>query len=126
MNEYQMLDADCPHIAVENPVPLKICDLPPATQQIQPYQFGHPYSKRTLLWLKGLSPLRPTQILSEFTPYLPSNTGGYARGKGGGKGAIRGSKNYAKTFPGIARAMAEQWVDYIKNGDDQYRIEVEE
>ncbi|MBR5285918.1 MAG: hypothetical protein IKU30_03385 [Clostridia bacterium] len=105
----KMLHAKCGKIAVENPTPLKICELPKPTQAIQPYEFGHPYSKRTLLWLKGLPPLVPTEILTEHQPFLPSNTSAYSRGCGGSRGAIRGSKNYAKTFPGIAKAMAEQW-----------------
>ena len=104
-----MLNADCERIAVENPTPLKICELPKASQVIQPYEYGHPYSKRTLLWLKGLPPLFPTEIVQEYIPYLPSNTSAYANGKGGARGAICGSKNYAKTFSGIAKAMAEQW-----------------
>lgn len=55
----QFLNADCQRIAVENPTPMKIVDLPPYTQAIQPWQFGHPYSKRTCLWLKGLPKLYP-------------------------------------------------------------------
>lgn len=105
----KMLNADCERIAVENPTPLKIAQLPEPTQVIQPYEYGHPYSKRTLLWLKGLPPLKPTQIIAEHKPWLPSNTSMYAKGKGGWKGSVRGSKNYAKTFHGIAEAMAEQW-----------------
>ena len=105
----KFLNADCERIAVENPTPMKLCELPPASQVIQPYEFGHPYSKRTLLWLKGLPPLFPTDIFIDHSPYLPSNTSAYAKGAGGSKGAIRGSKNYAKTFPGIAKAMADQW-----------------
>lgn len=105
----KMLNADCDKICVENPLPMKICELPQATQQVQPYQFGHPYSKKTLLWLKGLPPLFSTMICEEHVPYLPSNTSMFAKGKGGSRGSIRGSKNYAKTFSGIARAMAEQW-----------------
>ena len=50
------LNADCPRIAVENPTPSKIFGLPKCSQSIQPYQFGHPYTKRTNLWLKGLPP----------------------------------------------------------------------
>ncbi len=105
----QMLNADCDRIAVENPTPLRIVGLPAPSQVIQPYDFGHPYSKRTLLWLKGLPPLLPTDIVPQHTPYLPSNTSAFAKGAGGSRGAIRGSKNYAKTFPGIGKAMAEQW-----------------
>lgn len=105
----KFLNADCERVAVENPVPLKIVGLPVPTQKIQPYQYGHPYSKCTCLWLKGLPKLKPTNILSEYKPYLPSNTGGYARGKGGSRGVAHNAKEASKTFKGIAEAMAEQW-----------------
>ena len=105
----QFMNADCDKICIENPTPLKIVGLPKESQVIQPYQFGHPYSKRTLLWLKGLPELKPTNILTEYTPYLPSNTGGLARGKGGSRGVAHNAKDASKTFRGIAQAMAEQW-----------------
>ena len=105
----QFMNADCDKICIENPTPLKIVGLPKESQVIQPFQFGHPYSKRTLLWLKGLPELQPTNILTEYTPYLPSNTGGYARGKGGSRGVAHNAKAASKTFPGIAEAMASQW-----------------
>ena len=105
----QFVNADCDKICIENPTPLKIVGLPKESQVIQPYQFGHPYSKRTLLWLKGLPELKPTNILTEHTPYLPSNTGGFARGKGGSRGVAHNAKDASKTFGGIAQAMAEQW-----------------
>jgi hypothetical protein len=105
----QFMNADCDKICIENPTPLKIVELPKESQVIQPYQFGHPYSKRTLLWLKGLPELKPTNILTEYTPYLPSNTGGFARGKGGSRGVAHNAKDASKTFSGIAQAMAEQW-----------------
>ncbi len=112
---YKFLYADCEHIAVENPTPLKIVGLPKPTQVIQPYEYGHPYSKRTLLWLKGLWNLQPTKYVEEHQPWLPSNTSMFAKGKGGSKGATRGTKNYAKTFTGVAQAMAEQFGDYLLN-----------
>lgn len=105
----QFLNADCPRIAVENPVPLKIVGLPMPTQKIQPYMFGHPYSKTTCLWLRGLPPLEATELLDRYTPYLPSNTGGFSRGNGGSRGVAHDAKTASKTFPGIAKAMAEQW-----------------
>lgn len=105
----EILNADCEMVAVENPIPLKIIGLPLPTQKIQPYQYGHPFSKCTCLWLKGLPKLSPTNILDEYTPFLPSNTGGYARGKGGSRGVAHNAKDASKTFPGIAKAMAEQW-----------------
>lgn len=102
-------NADCPKIAIENPTPLKIIELPKPTQIIQPYQFGHPYSKRTLLWLKGLPPLIPTKLIGNYTPFLPSNTSQFAKGKGGSRGIVHNAKEASKTFEGIAKAMAEQW-----------------
>lgn len=49
---------------------MKIIGLPEYTQAIQPYQFGHPFSKRTCLWLKGISPLKPTAIIKKHEPYV--------------------------------------------------------
>ena len=103
------LSAECDRVAVENPVPLKIIGLPIPSQKVQPYQFGHPFSKCTCLWLKGLPKLKPTSIVDDYKPYLPSNTGGYARGKGGSRGVVHNAKDASKTFEGIAKAMAEQW-----------------
>jgi hypothetical protein len=104
-----MLNADSKHIAVENPTPLKVYALPEASQSIQPYQFGHPYSKRTLLWLKNLPHLIPTNVLTEFAPYLPSNTGGKKRGQSYSIGISKNAKESSKTFIGVAEAMADQW-----------------
>jgi hypothetical protein len=104
-----ILSADCPRIVVENPVPLKIVGLPPWTQKIQPYEYGHPFSKATCLWIRGNLPkLRPTKIIDNFTPFLPSNTGGFSRGEGGSRGTAHDAKTAAKTFPGVAKAIAEQ------------------
>lgn len=99
----------CNKIVVENPVPLKIIGLPEPTQKKQPYEFGHPYSKKTCLWIKGLPKLKPTNILKEYTPYLPSNTSQFAKGKGGSRGVAHTALIASKTFQGIAKAMAEQW-----------------
>lgn len=104
----RLLNAPVRHIAVENPQPLKIVGLPPHTQAIQPYQFGEPYSKKTLLWLKNLPELKPTNVLTEYRPYLPSNTGGAKRGQKFMYKSIT-QKESSKTFKGIAKAMAEQW-----------------
>lgn len=62
--------AACPRIAIENPTPMKLIGLPPYDQVIQPYDFGHPYSKRTCLWLKGLPPLFATEIMQQYEPYI--------------------------------------------------------
>ena len=105
----KLLNAPIKHIAVENPTPLKAVGLPPHTQVVQPYEYGHPYSKRTLLWLKNLEPLQPTDIVEEYTPYLPSNTGGKRRGQSYSRGISKNAKESSKTFRGIAQGMAVQW-----------------
>ena len=109
----KFINANCKHIAVENPRPLKVVGLPKPTQIIQPYEYGHPYSKATLLWLKGLPKLNPTDIQEHYTPYLPSNTGAFSRGGGGSRGVAHDAKTASKTFPGVAEAMAEQWTEYL-------------
>lgn len=105
----QLLNCSIPMIAVENPTPLKIWELPEETQVIQPYYFGHPYSKRTLLWLKNLPPLIPTNILNTYKPFLPSNTGGKKRNQSFDFGVAKNAKESSKTFEGVAEAMAKQW-----------------
>lgn len=106
------LNADIPFIVVENPLPLKVVGLPKETQVIQPYEYGHKFSKRTHLWIKGLPKLVPTKIESEYVPYLPSNTGGAKRGQ---KATFKNitQKESSKTFQGIANAMARQWSEYV-------------
>ena len=52
----RFLTAECPRIAVENPVSSKVFQMPPHSQEIQPWQFGHPVTKKTRLWLIGLPP----------------------------------------------------------------------
>ena len=103
-------NADCRKICIENPTPMRIIGLPQYSQAIQPYWFGHPYSKRTCLWLKGLQPLLPTDVLSYHEPYVnggcKDSYGNYRKFQGRKE---RDQKNRSKTFPGIAKAMAEQW-----------------
>lgn len=98
----KIYNANCSKICVENPVSSKIYNMPPHTQEIQPFYFGHPYKKKTRLWLKGLEPLKPTNIVevSESTKVAGNwfNKGGKDR-----------QRNRSKTFEGIAQAMAEQW-----------------
>lgn len=103
------LNADIPKICVENPNPLKIVMLPQHTQIIQPFEYGEPYSKKTLLWLKGLPKLIPTCIIHEHTTFCPSNTGGKKRGEKYSNGVAKNGHTRSKTFQGIAEAMASQW-----------------
>jgi hypothetical protein len=109
----KLLNAPIQYIAIENPLPLKIVELPKPDDVIQPYQFGDPFSKKTFLWLKNLPPLTPTNILKEYTPFIPSNTGGVSRGQKFSKGIASGSRKRSKTFQGIAAAMASQWGNLI-------------
>ena len=99
-------NADCDRIAIENPIPSKVYGLPPYTQTIQPWMFGHPVQKKTCLWLNGLPELQPTNVVEERqSTKVPGNwfnSGGKER-----------QKNRAKTFPGIAKAMAEQWMPLL-------------
>ena len=105
---YELLTADIPMIAVENPTPFRIAQLPDPSQVIQPYHFGDPYTKRTLLWLRGLEPLTPTNEVEPIGSWLPSNATGFRKGQKSQKGASPAG-DYALTFEGIAEAMAEQW-----------------
>lgn len=105
----KFLNADCPRIAVENPVSSRIFEMPPYSQEIQPWQFGHPYTKKTRLWLRGLPLLKPTDIVEPISPYVPPGTGRKDKSKYGAAKRGEDSKNRSKTFIGIAKAMAEQW-----------------
>lgn len=114
----QFINADCPRIAVENPVSSKVFDMPQHTQEIQPFMFGHPYTKKTRLWLRGLPKLKPTDIVEPIGPYCPAGTGRKDRTKYGSAKRGEDAKNRSKTFPGIARAMAEQWAGKAEEEHD--------
>lgn len=103
--------ANIPRIAIENPTPFKIAELPLYSQIIQPWQFGDPYTKRTLLWLKKLPELLPTNVVEPVAPWVQSNTGGRARKQKYHPGIARNVKDRSRTFAGIAEAMAAQWSD---------------
>ena len=110
----KFLNADCDRIAVENPVSSSVFEMPKHTQEIQPYQFNddgtHPYTKKTRLWLKGLPILiQTTPDCKPVGPYVPAGTGRKNREKYGATKRGEDAKNRAKTFHGIAKAMAEQW-----------------
>ena len=103
-------NADCDRIAIENPTPSKVFGLPPATQYVQPWEHGHEYTKRTGLWLKNLPKLVPTNIVQPIATWCPSGSYSHKHGdQHRGMFTKNRAKNRAKTFPGIARAMAEQW-----------------
>ena len=114
----KLYNAPCKYIAVENPTPLKCVELPRYSQAIQPYQFGHAFSKRTLLWLKNLPPLEYTNVLTDWKPFMPSNTGGKKRGQSYNRGTARNATEASKTFKGIAEAMATQWTKFIIKNEE--------
>ena len=115
MNFY---NAVCDKIAVENPIPSLVYELPKRSQIIQPYQFGEPYSKKTCLWLKGLPLLQPTNILTKYVQLISTGTAS-KKGLKEKDGMTHGSKLRSKTFPGIAKAMAEQWTVETKDKEQQ-------
>ena len=111
----QFLNAKCEHIAVENPIPSAVYRMPPYTQTIQPYEYGHPYTKKTCLWLKRLPKLQPTDIVEPIGPYVCGNSETWKKQAANGKviGKEKSAKHRSKTFEGIAKAMAEQWSKYL-------------
>ena len=96
-------NADCPKIAIENPVGIMSSVWRKPDQIIQPWQFGHGETKKTCLWLKGIPLLVPTNIVDGREQRIWKMPPSEDR-----------AKNRAKTFPGIARAMAEQWAGDIR------------
>lgn len=100
-------EAPVPRIAIENPVGILSSRLQKPSQIIQPWQYGHPESKTTCLWLRGLPLLQPTNVL----PLPPG--GRWANQTGSGQNKLPPSKDRWKlrslTYLGIAAAMADQW-----------------
>ena len=94
----------CDHIAVENPVGCMSTRYRKPNQIINPFQFGHPEQKKTCLWLKGLPKLLETENVYDHMITLPMQIRTRIHWLGSNK-----SKERSKTFPGIAKAMAEQW-----------------
>lgn len=112
----QFFNAPCDHVAIENPTPSRVFDLPQPSQTIQPWQFGHPFTKRTNLWLKGLPTLTPTDIVEPTRTWCPS--GSYSKHHAEqhkGMFTTDRARNRSRTFHGIGKAMAEQWTQSIQN-----------
>jgi site-specific DNA-cytosine methylase len=96
----------CPKVAIENPIGIMSTYYRKPDQIIQPWMFGHPEKKATCLWLKGLPLLQPTNDVSEIMKTLPKNKQERLRYL---PPSTERAKLRSKTFPGIAKAMAEQW-----------------
>lgn len=123
----KFLEADCEKVAIENPIGIisgdyipkwfpdlaEKYDLPKKpTQIIQPYEYGHAAKKSTCLWLKGLQILKPTNIVEpDIISYECKNgkTVRFSRHMVQGFENGERAKSRSKTFPGIAKAMAETW-----------------
>lgn len=101
----------CPRVAIENPVGIMSTIYRKPDQIINPFQFGDPVPKKTCLWLKGLPKLIPTNIVKP--EYIIGKRDGKKYSKihymSVGKSQEQRSILRSKTFPGIAKAMAEQW-----------------
>jgi site-specific DNA-cytosine methylase len=93
-----LLNADISRICLENPISVISSKIRKPDQIIQPWQFGHGETKKTCLWLKGLSPLVPTEIVSGRSDRIHKMPPGPNRWK-----------ERSKTYFGIADAMAKQW-----------------
>ena len=116
----RMVLANAERIAVENPIGIMSTCYRKPDQIIQPYEYGHPETKKTCLWLKNLPKLEPTEILEKpkggwlnqsFTPdgRYKSFVNYDNRGKIMSWNDPETAKIRSKTYTGIARAMAEQW-----------------
>jgi hypothetical protein len=90
--------AYCDKVALENPVGVLSSYWRRPNQYIQPWQYGHGETKKTGLWLHGLPELTPTDVVAgreqRIWKMAPSATR---------------SKDRSMSYPGIAKAMAEQW-----------------
>lgn len=98
----RLLNAPIPFIALENPVSIISTKIRKPDQVIQPWMFGHGETKATCLWLKGLPPLRPTNIVEGREQRIWKMPPGPDRWK-----------ERSRTYTGIAEAMADQWTKYL-------------
>lgn len=107
----QFANCSCERIAIENPVGIMSTVWRKPDQIVHPYFFGDPYQKKTCLWLKNLPLLQPTNMVDpgKQAPYgknktMPKWISNAPHRTHEERAIIR-----SKTFPGIAKAMAEQW-----------------
>ncbi|QHJ85043.1 MAG: hypothetical protein [Bacteriophage sp.] len=115
----QFYNAGCERIAIENPTPSRIYELPEKSQVVQPYQFGHPYTKRTQLWFKGLPPLVPTDVVEPERTWCPS--GSYSKKHGEKhRGYLQQTEQRTE-----ARPFPESPKPWRNNGQENARIKEE-
>lgn len=105
-----LMAAPIERIAIENPISVISSRIRKPDQIITPYQFGHDASKKTCLWLKGLPPLRPTQLVE---PRIVNGKSRWGNQTDSGQNKLPPSadrwKIRSETYTGIADAMADQW-----------------
>lgn len=90
---FKCLNAKAPYVAVENPLPMRLANLPQPSCYLDPSWFGVKYTKKTLFWLKNLPPIMPQLINPDAKCYVSASRGKYR----------------SRTFPQVAKAIAEQW-----------------
>ena len=109
----KILRADCEKIVVENPPPMKRFNLPTYSQLVRPWMFGDKNNKPICLWLKGVCRLNPTNIVDrdeDIVVWVHKATGKRKScSRWYNTNTNQHSKHRSKTFPGIAKAMADQW-----------------
>lgn len=99
------LNADAPFVAVENPIPMRRAGLPKPSFFACPSWFGVKYTKKTLYWAKNLPPLVATLDYPDAKEFVRASRGKYR----------------SRTFPQLARAIADQWSDFIiREMTDEY------
>lgn len=95
---YKCLEAKAPYVAVENPLPMRMANLPRANCYACPSWFGVKYTKKTLYWLRGLPPLMAEIVHPNPKQYVRSSRGKYR----------------SRTFQAMAEALARQWSKFIE------------
>lgn len=124
-------NADCEHIAIENPVGIMSTRWQKSNQIIQPWHFGDAAKKKTCLWLKGLPNLEHTHDVEpeiEYLTWIDKKTGRLKRQDKASVDARSLStadrqRTRSKTFLGIAKAFANQWANYVlKNGGSNSQL----
>jgi hypothetical protein len=110
-------NADCDKIAIENPVGVMSTKWRKPDQIIEPFEYGDAYEKRTCLWLKGLPNLVPTKIVEipDRIKFKSGKTMAKWYVEAGNLTKEQRALVRSKTFPGIAKAMADQWGNDCSN-----------
>lgn len=100
---YKCLNAKAKYLAVENPLPMRLAQLPSPSCYADPSWYGVKYTKKTCYWLKNLPPLMAEIIYPNPRCFVTSSRGKYR----------------SRTFSQLAEAIAKQWSQYILNELDR-------